>query len=181
MREIVQGRNTSTLKQKQQDKKKANINSPQTGVDWTLTKNILNHFTEKLKFCDAFCIVSSVVTGVFVSYFLFCWLSPILHHFPAVKCHKPLHWLHGSSLCWEWNDKKLWRKLKYNFCCESPCCVIHWNNILAVLIFFISKHNIKELDDFFLSPWSINDEANYWWTLLVPMIILASFLVCRFF
>ena len=98
-------------------------------------------------------------------YFLFCGLTRILQHFLVVKCHISLYQPHGSSFhTRERNDRKLWRKFKYIFCCESLCCVVYWKNLHAVHIFFVNKCNIRELDEFFRSSWLINVEANYQWS-----------------
>lgn len=58
-------------------------------VDWTLNNNIFNQFTEKLKFCNAFYVASSIMIRVVVLLFDFMdshgfcsilqWLSAAYH------------------------------------------------------------------------------------------------------
>ena len=101
---------------------------------------------------------------VTMHYFLFCGLTWMLWHFTAVKRHISLYQPRWSLFCArERNDRKLGKKLKYEFCCESHVLLcMEITCTVAALIFCLSNLYIRELDEFFQSSWLINAEANYW-------------------
>ena len=106
-------------------------------VDWMLKNSNYSHLTEKLKFCDAFCVASSIVIRVIISHFFVFGLAQILQRFffwiRATYCCTSL-----MGLCSSWGSEMTGNSGEnYDFfsLCESPCCVMYGNNILPVLIF----------------------------------------------
>ena len=166
MRKIDPYKSTFTLKQKQQEKKKAYYNLPQKKWTEPLTLLFSTISLRSWNFAKAFGIASSMMIGVIMHCLLFCRLSHVQQHcrrFSAMyHCSGPtsFHFMRGR-------EKK--ENTREN---SSTIFAVNLHVVLCTQIthllcsFSVSKRNFWELDNFskVLGWYLIDTDTHYWWS-----------------